>query len=134
MVTAKVDLLLVGGGGPPIRSVQAVSTTIPIIGVGDDMVAEGLVHSLVKPGGKITGISILAPELDAKRLELLIELLPEARRIAALADPRVQSHEQRRVIEESARVRGIELSTHSITNVDGILPAINAAKEAGLAG
>jgi putative tryptophan/tyrosine transport system substrate-binding protein len=100
---------VVGGGSPSIRSVQAVAPTIPIIGVADDMVAAGLAQSLVKPGGNVTGVSLFAPELDGKRQELLIELLPGVRRLAALADPRVQSAQQLEALQEAAHVRGVEL-------------------------
>src|SRR5262245_33374989 len=54
MIKAYVEVLLVGGGGPPLRSVQAVAPNTPIISVVDDMVAEGLVQSLARPGGNIT--------------------------------------------------------------------------------
>ena len=109
LAKAKVEALVVGGGSPPIRSVQAVAAGIPIIGVADDMVAEGLARSLVQPGGNITGVSLFAPELDGKRQELLIELLPGVRRMAALADPRVQSPQQLQALQDAARARGVEL-------------------------
>src|SRR5262245_44252218 len=131
---AKVEALVVGGGSPPIHSVQAVAPGIPIIGVADDMVAAGLAQSLDRPGGNVTGVSLFAPELDGKRQELLIELLPGVGRIAALADPRVQPAEELQVLQEAARARGVDLSIHTVTNVDAIVPAINAAKSAGAGG
>ena len=135
LVKAKVEALVVGGGSPPIRSVQAVAPATPIVGVADDMVAEGLARSLVQPGGNVTGVSLFAPELDGKRQELLIELLPVVRRMAALTDPRVQSPQQLQALqEEAASVRGVELSMHPVTGADGIVPAINAAKAAGAGG
>src|SRR5262245_7638467 len=134
LVKAKVEVLVVGGGGPPIRSVQAVAAAIPIVGVADDMVADGLARSLVQPGGNVTGVSLFAPELDSKRQELLIELLPGMRRMAALADPRVQSQQQLQALQDAARARGVELSIHPLTSSDAIVPAINAAKAAGAAG
>ena len=134
LVKAKVEALVVGGGSPPIRSVQAVAPATPIVGVADDMVAEGLARSLVQPGGNVTGVSLFAPELDGKRQELLIELLPVVRRMAALTDPRVQSPQQLQALQEAASVRGVELSMHPVTGADGIVPAINAAKAAGAGG
>ena len=134
LAKAKVEALVVGGGSPPIRSVQAVAAGIPIIGVADDMVAEGLARSLVQPGGNITGVSLFAPELDGKRQELLIELLPGVRRMAALADPRVQSPQQLQALQDAARARGVELSIHPVMGTDAIVPAINAAKAAGAEG
>jgi putative tryptophan/tyrosine transport system substrate-binding protein len=134
MAKNKVEVLVVGGGSPPIRSVQAVAPGIPIIGVADDMVAAGLARSLAHPGGNITGVSLFAPELDAKRQELLIELLPGVRRMAALADPRVQSAQQLQALQEAARARGVELSIHPVTSADAIVPAIDTAKTAGAGG
>ena len=134
LVKAKVEALVVGGGSPPVHSVQAVAPGIPIICVADDMVAAGLARSLVQPGGDVTGVSLFAPELDGKRQELLIELLPGVRRMAALADPRVQSAQQLQELQDAARARGVELSIHPVTSTDAIVPAINTAKAAGAGG
>src|SRR5262249_31451502 len=62
------------------------------------------------------------------------ELLPGVRRMAALADPRVQPPEQLQALAEAARARGVELSIHPVTSADGIVPAIDAAKAAGAGG
>jgi putative ABC transport system substrate-binding protein len=129
-----IEALVVGGGAPPIRSVQAVAPAIPIVGVADDMVADGLARSLAQPGGNVTGVSLFAPELDGKRQELLIELLPGVRRLAALADPRVQAPQRLKTLREAARVGGVELSIYPVTSPDGIIPGINAAKAAGAGG
>jgi putative ABC transport system substrate-binding protein len=134
LAKTNIEAFVVGGGAPPIRSVQAVAPTIPIVGVADDMVADGLARSLDQPGSNVTGVSLFAPELDGKRQELLIELLPDMRRMAALADPRVQYPQQLEALQEAARVRGVELSVHSMTSAAGIIPAINAAKAAGAGG
>ncbi|HEX9071112.1 MAG TPA: ABC transporter substrate binding protein, partial [Pseudolabrys sp.] len=74
------------------------------------------------------------PELDGKRQELLIELLPDARRMAGLADPRVQPPKRLQAIKEAARARGTELSIYPVANPEGIIPAMNAAKAAGAEG
>lgn len=100
LVKTNIEALVVGGGGPPIRSVQAIAPAIPIVGVADDMVADGLAQSLARPGGNVTGVSLFAPELDGKRQELLIELLPGVRRMAALADPRVQRPQQLQALQK----------------------------------
>ena len=134
LAKTNIEAFVVGGGAPPIRSVQAVASTIPIVGVADDMVADGLARSLVQPGGNVTGVSIFAPELDSKRQELLIELLPGVRRMAALADPRVQRQQQLQALQEAALARGVELSIHAVTDANAIVPAINAAKAAGAEG
>src|SRR5712671_5534739 len=62
LVDAKVDLIL-GGTGAPIRVVQELTKTIPILTIADDMVGEGLVQSMARPGGNITGVSLLGSEL-----------------------------------------------------------------------
>ena|SRR5215813_6850945 len=65
---------------------QEASSTVPILALSDDLVGQGLAQSLARPGANITGISILSTELDSKRQEILMELMPTARRMAALAD------------------------------------------------
>src|SRR5262249_17519337 len=131
LAKTKVKALVVGGGGPPIRSVQAVLPAMPITGVAPDMVGAVFARSLVQPGGNLTGVSLFATELDGKRQELLIELLPGVRRMAALADPRVQPPHQLQALREAARARDVELSIHPVTSADGIIPAIDAVKAAG---
>jgi putative ABC transport system substrate-binding protein len=78
---------LATGGDLSIRALRQATTNIPIVAVSDDMVAEGHVASLPRPGGNITGVTILASELNAKRLYLLKEAVPRASRFAALWHP-----------------------------------------------
>jgi putative ABC transport system substrate-binding protein len=134
LAKTSIEAIVVGGGAPPIRSVQAVLPAIPIVGVADDMVADGLARSLAQPGGNVTGVSLFAPELNGKRQELLIELLPGVHRMAALADPRVQHPQELETLQEAARARRVELSIHLVTSEDGIIPAISAAQAAGAGG
>jgi putative tryptophan/tyrosine transport system substrate-binding protein len=130
LVPAGVDAI-VAGTPPGVRAAQKATRSIPILTTGDDLVLLGLVSSLAHPGGNTTGISILATELDSKRLELLEELVPAARRIAALADPRVTAPEQLRALQDAARTRGIELSVHLAAKSEEIMPAIDAAQALG---
>src|SRR5262249_54134829 len=88
VVKAAPDVII-GGPELQLRALQAETRTIPLIGMSEDMVREGLVASLARPGGNITGISILSPELDGKRQDLLLEAVPAARRIATLFDSNV---------------------------------------------
>jgi ABC-type uncharacterized transport system substrate-binding protein len=119
------------GGYPRARAAQKATGTIPILAIADDLVLSGLVTSLAHPGGNTTGISILATELDGKRQELLTELVPAARHIAALADPRITMPEQLRALEDVARVRGFELSIHLAAKPEEIVPAIDMAQASG---
>ena len=127
---AKVDLILCAGDRA-IREAQTVSATIPILGVTEDMVGAGLVSSFSKPAGNTTGVSILAADLDPKRQELLLELLPTVRRIAALADTNTVASRQLEAMMAGAKARGAELSIHRVVRIEEIVPAIEAAKDAG---
>ena len=84
----KVDVIATSGGDPSAFAAKRATSTIPIVSViGGDPVAEGLVASLARPGGNLTGVSFLTRELMPKRLELLSELVPEAKVIALLVNP-----------------------------------------------
>lgn len=132
LVQANVDLLMAGGSA--IKAAQSASNTIPIVGFADDMVQEGYVGSLANRTGNITGISILATELDTKRLEILMELLPKARRLAALADVRLLKPAQVQKFEEAARLKNVELSIVRIEKPEDIEPTLEAARAAGVEG
>ena len=89
LVALNVDVLWVSTCGAPLAAAMQVTTTTPIVVAtcSDDMVATGIVQSLAHPGGNVTGIQKLTPELAAKRLELLKEVVPKASRVAVLWDP-----------------------------------------------
>jgi ABC-type uncharacterized transport system substrate-binding protein len=92
LVRRRVDLIVAAGGPPSALAAKASSSTIPIVLVfGADPVGLGLVESLNRPGGNVTGVTFLTTELMAKRLEFLRELIPQATTIAYLADPRSPS-------------------------------------------
>jgi putative ABC transport system substrate-binding protein len=133
LVQAKVDVIMCGGTAA-IRAAQQATATIPILGLTEDMVDEGLVQSLARPGGNTTGVSILATALDGKRQELLIELIPGIRRIAALADSRTATPKKLQALQDAAHTRGVELVIHTVGTSEEIAPAIDAAKASGVAG
>jgi putative ABC transport system substrate-binding protein len=130
MVEARPDAVHTGGAALT-RVMQRATQIIPILAVSDDLVAEKAVASLAHPGGNTTGISILATELDGKRQEILLETMPSARRIAALADPGVTAPGQLQVLKDAAKARGVTLAVHLVADADDILPAIDAAAAAG---
>jgi putative ABC transport system substrate-binding protein len=123
LVKAKVDVIVCAGDAA-IRAAQQATTTIPIIAVTDDMVGSGLVHSLARPDGNTTGVSILASELDVKRLEILHEFVRQARRIAVLADPTTISTSAQ--LASAARDLGVELVTFEAQSPDEIGRALDA--------
>ena len=86
LVNLRVDVILANGDLAP-RAAQQATGTIPIVAFGDDIVGAGLVASLSRPGGNTTGLTILSPELSAKRLEVLREIIPALSRVCALWDP-----------------------------------------------
>jgi putative ABC transport system substrate-binding protein len=128
LVKAKVDVIL-SAGDPATRAAQRATATIPILAVSDDLVGSGLVPSLAHHGGNTTGVTIIASDLDAKRLEVLHDYVPRARRIAVLADPTTVS--TRAQITDAARDLGIEVvrfEARSRDEVGRALDAMTAAK------
>ena len=110
LVGRKVDVI-VAAGGPAPPAAKAASQTIPIVFiVGGDPVATGLVASLSRPGGNVTGVSWLAVELMSKRVELMSELVPQAKAIALLVNPNSRQTERVvRDVQEGPRPNGVQL-------------------------
>ena len=128
LVGQNVDLI-VAFGDPATRAAQRATAAIPIVAMTDDMVGSGLAATLARPGGNTTGVSILASELDVKRLEVLHEFVPQARRIAVLADTTTIS--TRTQLASAARDLGVELLVFEIQNsaeIGGALDAIAGAR------
>jgi putative ABC transport system substrate-binding protein len=130
LVSTTPDAIL-AGPAPPLRALQAITRTIPIVGMSEDMVGEGLVASLARPGGNITGISLLSPELDGKRQDILIEAVPGARHIGLMADSRNTPRYHLEALQHAARSRGVELFVLGVNGPEEIASAINAAKTSG---
>ena len=87
LVRLKVDVIVASGGYPTVQAVKKATTTIPIVMTDvSDAVGLGFVASLARPGGNITGLSVLAPELSGKQLELAKETIPKASRMAVLTN------------------------------------------------
>jgi putative ABC transport system substrate-binding protein len=110
LVARKVDLIAAFGGIPAALAAKSATSTIPIVFSVGDPVDLGLVANLARPGGNLTGVSTLAPELSPKRLELISELVPQAGVIALLVNPNNSNTE--RIIgdmQEAARAKGVQL-------------------------
>jgi putative ABC transport system substrate-binding protein len=105
LVQRKVAAIAVGGGSEARRAAKRATTTIPIVfTTGGDPVKEGLVASLSHPGGNVTGVTFLNNFMEAKRLGLLHEAIPEAASIGVLIDPGIPSAEtQSRDARDAAR-------------------------------
>jgi len=121
------------GGDFIAGAFQKATKSIPLIVMTEDMVAAGFAASLSQPGGNITGINLMSSDLDGKRQDILLEAVPDARRIAALADFNVASLEYLKVMEESARNRGKELLIVYAASANDLVPAINNARSRGAA-
>jgi putative ABC transport system substrate-binding protein len=131
LVKAKVDVIYASGDA--VRLAQRATATIPILGVTRDMVGQGLVSSLARPGGNTTGVSVLATELDGKRLEILIEAMPGLRRLAILADTKATRSPDLEALQDAARARGVEVSIHRVASAEEITASIDTAKAWGAA-
>ena len=110
LVGRKVDLIA-ASSPPSAVAAKSATSTIPIVfRGGSDPVADGLVASLARPGGNLTGVILLAGELTAKRLELLSELVPRAGVIALLMNPNIATAERIiRDVQEAAHTKGLQL-------------------------
>jgi ABC-type uncharacterized transport system substrate-binding protein len=113
LVRLKVDLI-VAGTTPAARGARQATTTVPIVAFAmGDPVGDGLVDSLARPGGNITGLTFLGPQLVPKRLELLKELLPKVSRVAALLQPGAFAertmNDMWKETEAAARTLGVQL-------------------------
>jgi putative tryptophan/tyrosine transport system substrate-binding protein len=110
LVRLKVDVI-VAGGSTAIRAAKNATKLIPIVMAhGSDPVALGYVASLARPGGNITGLTHLAPELGGKRLELLKNIIPQLTRVAILTDPGTGGHApQMKELEVAAPALGLQL-------------------------
>jgi putative tryptophan/tyrosine transport system substrate-binding protein len=111
LVGRKVDLIVASGSTPAALAAKSASSTIPIVFTGvSDPVAAGLVASLARPGGNVIGLSVFFGELAPKRLELLSDLVPQARVIALLVNPNAPDTERLiREMQEAARTKGVQL-------------------------
>jgi putative ABC transport system substrate-binding protein len=124
--------VIVSAGDFITKKFQEATKSIPLVAMTEDMVAAGFAASLAKPGHNITGISLMSPDLDGKRQDILIEAVPNAHQIAVLADSNVATLEHLRALENSAQSsHGKELLIVRAANISDIEAAINDATTKG---
>jgi putative tryptophan/tyrosine transport system substrate-binding protein len=139
LVRLKVDIILVSGGDRLILAAKNATKTIPIVmtGGGLDPVEAGLVESLARPGGNVTGVTNLTGELGGKRLELLKEAVPKLARVAVLYDPTGPSNvrEVKEVLPVAARALRLTIQPWEVRAADGfekVFAALNKQRPDGL--
>ncbi len=127
LVRLKVDVMVITGT-VAVRAAQQASATIPIVmAATGDPVATGLVTSLARPGGNVTGLSLTAPEVSGKRLELLREVVPGLARVAVLSNPgNPVSGPELRETEAAARSLGLRLQSLAVRDPDGFDSAFSS--------
>jgi putative tryptophan/tyrosine transport system substrate-binding protein len=130
LIRLKVDVLVAGGGTAGAQAAKRATATIPIVmPVMGDPVAAGLVSSLARPGGNVTGLSMLNTELSAKRVELLREVLPRVERVAVLRDPATPQADVD-VTHAAARFLGLRLQLLNVGPPGEFPGAFQAARKA----
>jgi putative tryptophan/tyrosine transport system substrate-binding protein len=138
LVGLKVDIIVVAGGETWIRTAMNATKTIPIVmvGAGIDPVKAGLIESLARPGGNVTGLTLLSRELGGKRLELLKEAVPKLARVAVLYEAnRAQVLEMKEMLPVAARALRLTIQPWEVRAADGfekVFAAISKWRPNGL--
>jgi ABC-type uncharacterized transport system substrate-binding protein len=139
LVRLKVDIIVIAAGLRPIQAAKNASKTIPIVmmGAGGDPVEAGLIESLARPGGNVTGLTLLSRELGGKRLELLKEAVPKLARVAVLYDPANPPSvlELKEFLPAAARALGLTIQPWEVRAADGferVFAALNKERPDGL--
>ena len=139
LVARRVDVIITQGGFPPALVAKNATTTIPIVFmIGTDPVAAGLVASLARPGGNLTGFTLIHGDLMAKRLELLCELVQQAKVIGLLVRPdNPETEGIVRAVQEAAHVKGVELQILNASDegeIDAAFATLAQVKAGALVG
>ena len=127
LVGLRIDVI-VTGGGEAARAAKQATKTIPIVmATGSDPVKLGIVESLARPGGNVTGVSSISSQLMAKRVELLRELLPKVSRVAILWDETPNARMSVQELEAAARTLGIGIHTVGVRGSNDFARAFSEA-------
>ena len=137
LVHLKVDIIVVAGGVIPIQAAKNATKTIPILmtGVGADPVEFGLIESLARPGGNVTGLTNISRDLGGKRLELIKECVPKLARVAVLYDPAVPAARQvKDDLPVAARALKVTIDPWAVRTVDDFEKIFNAQTDSRMDG
>jgi ABC-type uncharacterized transport system substrate-binding protein len=126
LISLKVDVILAPGDLAP-KVAQQATETIPIVAGGDDILGAGIVGSLSRPGGNTTGLTILSPELSAKRLEILRDIIPGLSRVTALSDPTTGAS-QVTITTSAALSLNLKLQVLEVRRREDVAGAVRAAR------
>jgi ABC-type uncharacterized transport system substrate-binding protein len=139
LVRLKVDIIVVTGGDPDIRAAKNATKTIPIVmaGQGTNPVEAGFIDSLARPGGNVTGLTNLSPDLAGKRLELLKEAVPKLARVAVLYDPALPSNvvQVKEILPVAARALKLTIlpwEVRAAGDFEKVFAALNKQRPDGL--
>jgi len=124
--------VIVAFGNAGVAAAQAATNEVPIVGMADDLAGAGLVSSMARPGGNTTGFSIMAYELDEKRLEILHEIVPQARRIGLVKDDAYSNAGSVQKLEKAAQNLGLALTVVHVGTRDEIAPGLGALAAGGV--
>lgn len=130
LVRAKVEVIITGSA-TDTRAAKAATSTIPIVMTNDgDPVGMGFINSLARPGGNVTGLSTLSPEIGGKRLELLQEIVPRLMRVAVFGTSTSATNARElKEVEAAAAVLGLKLDQLDILSLKDIEPAFRIASK-----
>ena len=132
LVRLKVEVIVTGGGAAILAAKKANATIPVVLATAADPVGDGLVSSLARPGGNITGLSVMASDLDGKRLELLKEAFPKVARVAFLWTPtQPRGNLPLTEMEAAAKVLGLKLLSLEVRGLDDFESAFARAKRDG---
>jgi putative tryptophan/tyrosine transport system substrate-binding protein len=127
LISLKVDVILAPGDFAP-KVAQQATETIPIVAGGDDILGAEIVASLSRPGGNTTGLTILSPELSAKRLEILRDIIPGLSRVTALWDPTTGAS-QVTITTSAALSLNLKLQVLEVRRREEVAAAVRAARK-----
>jgi putative ABC transport system substrate-binding protein len=129
LVQLKVDAIVTSGIPPPLAAKKATKTIPIVMGVVGDAIGTGLVDSLARPGGNVTGLTLVGPELSGKRLDILKETVPKLSRVAVLLNPANRGTTlYREEIEVTARSLGVELHILEASRPNELASALSDTK------